>query len=138
MKPISSLLLAATVMAAGAARADAVTDWNTRAGDFIAEAKMGTPPAVRLMAIVQTAVHDAVGDASARQPDAAARSVAIDAAVAAANRAVLVKALPAQEPAITNAYKATVAALPEGAARAAGIDAGEKAAQAVLAARADD
>jgi hypothetical protein len=121
----------------GTASADAVTDWNTRAGELIAEAKLGTPPAVRLMAILQTAVHDAAGQA-AEQRLRAQQAIAVDAAVAAASRTVLARLLPAQEAAIASAYTASLAAIPEGAARNAGIEAGEKAAQAVLAARADD
>lgn len=121
------------------AHADAVTDWNTRAGEWIAESRMGTPPAVRVVAVLQTAVHEAVSDAARREPRGSAQAVALDAAVAAANRAVLAKLLPpAQQNAISAAYTAQLAALPEGAARTAGVEAGEKAAQAVLAARADD
>lgn len=113
------------------ARADAVTDWNARANDLLAEARMGTPPAVRLMALVQTAVLESVEAAQARRASA-------DAAVAAANRAMLLRLLPAQEAAIQSAYQAAVAALPDGAAKSEGIEAGEKAAAAVLASRADD
>lgn len=113
------------------ARADAVTDWNARANDLLAEARMGTPPAVRLMALVQTAVLESVEAAQARRASA-------DAAVAAANRAMLLRLLPAQEAAIQNAYQAAIAALPDGPAKTEGIEAGEKAAAAVLASRADD
>jgi hypothetical protein len=116
------------------ARADAVTDWNVRAGDFIVEAKLGPPPAMRIMALTQTAVADAV-QAAAQSP---AGKASVDAAVAAANRATLARLLPQQEAAITAAYQAALAVLPEGPARNAGVDAGERAAAAVLAARADD
>lgn len=127
----ANLLLAAALAAAAAnpARADAVTDWNLKAGELLAEAKLGTPPAVRVMAIVQTAVHEA---ASAAAP------ASVDAAVAAANRATLAKLLPTQQAAVQAAYQAALAALPDGDAKSAGIAAGERAAQAVLAARADD
>lgn len=135
MKTFKQLLLAGAIAAglAGTAQADAVTDWNARAGQFVLDAKMGTPPAVRLMAVVQTAVHEAVASLP-RQGDA----TAVDAAVAAANRASLLKLLPAQEAAIQSAYQAAVGALPEGPAKANGLATGERAAQAVLATRADD
>ena len=121
------------------AHADAVTDWNTRAGEWIAEARMGTPPAVRLVAVLQTAVHEAVTDAARREPRGAPQAATLDAAVAAANRSVLAKLLPpAQQNAVAAAYTAHLATLPEGASRASGIEAGEKAAQAVLAARSND
>ena len=112
-----------------AAYADAVTTWNTKAGDLIADAKMGTPPAIRLMALVQTAVHEAVKAVPAASGDAA---------VAAANRVTLLRLLPSQEAAINAAYQAALANVADGPARTAGVEAGEKAAAAVLAARADD
>ena len=40
--------------------ADVITDWNIKAGEIVTESKLGTPPAIRAMAIVQTAVYDAV------------------------------------------------------------------------------
>ncbi len=119
------------------ARADSVTDWNAMAGDMIVQAKMGTPPAVRLMAIVQTAVHEALGAVQLLQTGDGT-GIAADAAIAAANRASLVKLLPQQAAAIDAAYKSAVARLPDGPARAAGIAAGEQAAERVLAWRADD
>jgi hypothetical protein len=118
---------------ANPARADAVTDWNTKAADFITEAKLGTPPAVRVMAIVQTAVHEAV-----QQAPAAPHAVAQDAAVAAASRAALRALMPGQQAAIETAYQAALAMLPDTPARASGINAGERAAAAVLAARAKE
>ena len=42
------------------AHADAVIDWNLRANELVVESKLGTPPAMRAMAIVQTAVLEAV------------------------------------------------------------------------------
>jgi hypothetical protein len=111
------------------ARADAVTDWNARVSDVITEAKMGTPPAVRLMAMVQTAVQDAA---------VAARDVSADAAIAAANRAVLLKMVPSQQAAIEAAYKAAMDLVPEGAAKSAGAALGEQAAAKVMASRAGD
>ncbi|HSW04085.1 vanadium-dependent haloperoxidase [Aquabacterium sp.] len=119
----------AVLQFASPAHADAVTDWNVKAGEFIAEAKLGTPPAMRVMAVVQTAVHDAV-----QQVPPAAQ----DAAVAAANRAALSALLPAQKAAIEASYTAMLAALPDAPAKATGIAAGERAAAAVLAARAKE
>lgn len=129
--------IAVACFAAVQARADAVTDWNTVAGDLVVQSKMGTPPAVRVMAIVQTAVHEAVASSQLLQPGAGS-AVAADAAVAAANRATLAKLLPQQEAAITAAYRNALAKMEDGPARAAGIAAGEQAAARVLAWRADD
>jgi hypothetical protein len=127
--PIAFLLAAAAVITTPLARADAITDWNVKTGELITEAKIGTPPAVRVMAIVQTAAHDALRRSPA---DGAV------AAVAAAHRVTLTRLLPAQQPLIDAAYQHAIGALPDGAARSGGIAAGEAAAQAVLAARADD
>ena len=135
------LFVAATwLAAAGVAHADAVTDWNQRAGGFIGDARMGTPPAVRVMALVQTAVLDGVlavtGKGTSVQSEAV--SVSVQAAVAAANRATLLPLLPTQAAAIEAAYGAALAGLPEGPAKAAGLQAGERAAAAVFAQRAED
>jgi len=130
--PNKVAIAAAVLLAAAAlqARADAVIDWNTKANDFIVESKLGTPPAMRAMAIVQTAVYEAVKNA--------APGASLDAAVAAANRVALAKLLPAQHAAIDAAWHAAITRLPEDSARSAGIQAGQKAANEVLAARADD
>jgi hypothetical protein len=112
------------------ARADAVVDWNVRANEIVVESKLGTPPAMRVMAIAQAAVHDAV--------TAAAPGASVDAAVAAANRATLLKLLPAQQATIERAYQAALASIPSSSSKTSGIEMGEKAASAVLAARADD
>jgi hypothetical protein len=138
-------VLAATLVTAFTldAHADAVSDWNAKAGGIIVESRVGTPPAIRIMAIVQTAAYDAVNAITRRYPAAgsqpeAAPGASVDAAVAAANRATLVKLLPAQQESIEKAYHAAVAAVPEGPAKAAGVAVGERAAAAVIAARAED
>ena len=129
LKPFVLSAVAAAVAASGA-RADVITDWNLKTADLVTEARLGTPPAIRLMALVQTAAHGAVATAP--------RGASVDAAVAAAHRAVLAKLLPAQLASIDAAVQPALAALPEGAAKAAGIAAGEKAAADVLAQRLDD
>ncbi|HET9024310.1 MAG TPA: vanadium-dependent haloperoxidase [Burkholderiaceae bacterium] len=116
--------------AAGGASADAVTDWNVKANDIVIEAKLGTPPAIRVMAYAQTAVHRAVAGAT--------KGASLDAAVASANRAVLSKLLPAQQASVDKAYEAALAAIAEGAAKANGVAAGERAAAEVFAQRAKD
>jgi hypothetical protein len=137
LAPAGAVALAVALIAAAAqtARADVVTDWNQQANAIVADAKLGPPPAYRVMALVQTAVQDAV---SAAQALPQGGDVAVAAAVAAANRATLAKLLPAQEAAVAAAFQKALSALPEGAARAAGVTAGEQAAAALLARRADD
>jgi PAP2 superfamily len=129
LAPVLAAVLA--LCSTDAARADAITDWNIKSAEIVTEAKIGTPPAVRVMALVQTAAHEALRRAGADR-------TAAQAAIAAAHRTTFAKMLPAQQALTEAAYQAALAALPEGAAKAAGIAAGEAAAQAVLAKRSDD
>ena len=131
----TALTAVALAAIASHARADVITDWNTKAGEIVVESKLGTPPANRVMAIVQTAVLEAVNAAARRQPG---RADAIDAAVAAANRTTMLKLMPAQEASIHAAASAALAKIADGPAKSAGLAAGDEAAAAVLAARADD
>ena len=131
MKLIASLSLAIGALCTTAARADAVTDWNIVSGEVITEAKIGTPPAVRVMAIVQTAAYQAVLAATKRGAN-------VEAALAAAHRVTLAKLLPAQQTMVDTAYQGALSKMSDSAAKFDGIADGEKAANAVLAARADD
>ena len=139
------LALAVAVLAGSAldANADAVTDWNVKAGELIAEAKLGTPPAIRVVAITQTAVYGAVNAITQRFPasgpqPARTDGASVEAAVAAANRATLAKLLPSQQASIDAAYNAALAMLPDGNAKSAGIAVGESAAALAIALRAAD
>ena len=135
-------LSAALLAGSFGASADVITEWNTKAGELVVEAKLGTPPANRVLAIVQTAVYDGVNTITGRYPaprqPEPAPGASIDAAVAAANRITLMKLIPAQQAAIDAAYQAALATVTDGPAKTAGIAVGERAAAAVLAARADD
>ncbi|MGM9490372.1 vanadium-dependent haloperoxidase [Ideonella sp. YS5] len=132
MAPLVGALFAACAVPA---RADAITDWNQRSAQVIAEARMGTPPAVRVMALVQTAAYEAARDA-ARSPDPSAQ--AIDVAIAAAHRSAFLQLLPAQRATIDTAFQAALAQIPDDALLSQQLAVGEKAAQRVLAERADD
>ncbi|HEY9107481.1 MAG TPA: DUF3455 domain-containing protein, partial [Roseateles sp.] len=101
------------------------------AGELLMQAKLGTPPAVRLVAIVQTAVHEAVADAQRLQ-------ASHDAAIAAANRAALTQLLPQQAADIDAAYRKAMDKLGNATAVSEGAAAGELAARRVLAWRASD
>ena len=140
---IASLVVAASLLACATARADAVCDWNAKVGEIIVDAKMGPPPANRAMAIVHTAVFEAVNAITKRYSAGglkleAAPGASVDAAIAAANRTALSKLLPSQQAAIDAAYQAALAKIADGAAKTSGIAVGEQAAAAILAARAGD
>lgn len=123
--------------------ADAVTDWNQRAGDIVVNANIGPLPAERALAIVQTSVYEAVNAITQRYPISdvklqAAPGASIEAAVAAANRAVLTKLVPFQKTEIDNVYQAALTVIADETAKMRGIAVGEEAAAAVFALRSDD
>jgi hypothetical protein len=129
LRPLIAALIAASCVFGAPAGADAVTEWNARAAHIVAAAKPNTPVANRMMAIIQTAVFEAVK----ASPEASR-----EAAVAAANRAALSALVPAQKEVIESAYQKAITSIQGGADRAAGIEAGEKAAARVIERRADD
>lgn len=133
----------AAFLGAPAAGADVVTDWNVIAADITVAAGQGAPPANRTLAMVQTAVYEAVNAITKRYPPDrvtpnAAPDASVAAAVGAANRAMLSRLLPSQQATIDKAYGIALAAIADGPAKTAGIAVGEQAAAAVLAWRADD
>jgi PAP2 superfamily len=139
----ASLIFAASLITSPVASADAVCDWNTQAGVIIVSARMGPPPANRAMAVVHTAVYEAVNTITKRYPAGAlkleaAPGASVDAAIAAANRTTLARLLPSQQAAIDSAYHAALAKIADGPAKTSGIAVGEQAAAAILAMRADD
>lgn len=144
VRPALLLLAAiASIAASPAARADEVTDWNTKAGEIISMTTTRPPIANRALAIVQTAVYAAVNAITRRYPDSgpgleAPRDASVAAAIAAANHAALLGLAPAQRAAIDAAYQEALAKVADGPAKTAGIAVGENAAHAVLAAREHD
>lgn len=137
------LVLAGSLLAGPMAWADVVTDWNITAGDIAVAAKLPPPPTYRAMAMVQSAVYEAVNAITKRYPPDrvkldAGPGASVDSAVAAANRATLLKLVPSQQAAIDSAYQTALSAIPDGSAKTEGIAVGEKAAAAILAVRADD
>ena len=62
------LVVAASLLAGPMARADVVTDWNVKASDIVVDAKLGPPPANRVLAIVHTAVYEAANAITKRYP----------------------------------------------------------------------
>jgi hypothetical protein len=135
-------LFAALVLAGAPARADVVTDANAKAGDIVSK-HPSTPISVRMMAIVQVSVFEAVNAITRRYPTyrvqmTPAPGASVDAAVAAATRTALLKLMPAQQAGIEADYQALLGPLPDGQAKTNGIAAGEQAAAAVLASCAND
>jgi hypothetical protein len=140
---LALLAIAVSLAAAPAARADAVTDWNIKAGTVVVDARLGPPVGNRVMAIVQTSVYEAANGITKRYPATSLKleaepGASVDAAVAAANQATLAKLVPSQATAVESAYAAALARIADGPAKTGGIAIGQRAAAAILALRADD
>ena len=122
-------------------QADVITDWNQKASEITVAHQPG-PWGQTPMAVVQAAVFEAVNAITRRYPKAgylkleAPAGTSIEAAVAAANRAVLSRMATTQTASIEAAYQAALAAIPEGPAKTDGVALGEKAAAGILALRA--
>src|SRR5438876_7003698 len=132
------LVVAASWLAGPRVHADVVTDWSSTAGEIAVAGKLPPGGAYRTVAVVQTAVYEAVNAITKRYPPArvslqAAPGASVEAAVAAANRATLAALAPLQQGTIDKAYQAALATLPDGPAKTAGIAVGEQAATAILA-----
>ena len=137
------LLAAMLVLSTPTADADVVSDANAKAAETVS--RLPAPPiTVRMMAIVQVSVFEAVNAITGRYPAyraklAPAPGASVDAAVASATRTALLKLMPAaQHPAVEADYGALLGSVPDGPAKAAGIALGEQAATAIVASCADD
>ena len=138
---VGMALATALVCAPGAARADAVLDWNA----IMVRTVAGQNPFAqgRTAAVAQLAVFEAVNAISGdyrpylggivAPPDASTEAAAVAAA-----HAVLRAYVPAEAAALDAAQASSLAGIPEGPAKAKGLLAGESAAAAVMALRADD
>ena len=140
---ITRRIMAVFALVVPIARADVVTDWNVKANAVVTAAKLPPPPAYRMMAMTQTAVYEAINAITKRYAPGhvtldAAADASVDAAVAAANRVMLLKLVPSQQAAIESECQGALSAIPDGPAKTAGIAAGEKASAAILAWRSDD
>jgi hypothetical protein len=149
MKTVHGLIrtgigLFAVVILAGVpyAHADVVTEANAKAAD-VASRIPATPIAVRMMAIVQVSVFEAVNAVTGRYPSYRAKitpepGASVEAAVAAATRTALSKLAPALQTVIDADYQAQLGSVADGPAKTAGIAIGEQAATAIVAMCADD
>ncbi len=121
------------------ARADSVANW----ADTTTEIATDGPNTLRTMALAQTAVYEAVNAITARYPrDRVAlgpsQGASIDAAIAAASRAVLLHEAPTLKVRTETAYARALAPIEAGDARTRGISIGERAAADALAKHSGD
>jgi hypothetical protein len=125
------------------ARADVVTDWNNAALQAIRVDRTAPPRASRNLAILHTAIFDAVNGISRRHEtyfysDNVSASASPEAAASAAARKVLVALHPAHQAAFDSAYATALAAIADGPQKNEGVAFGGRVADAILAWRAND
>jgi hypothetical protein len=137
------VILCGCLIAVRPALGDAATDWNVKACDIAVEASLPTPYANRALAIVHTAIFEAVNAITRRYPKTdfgvdAPNGASVDSAVAAASHVTLLKLFPLQKDSIEAAYHAALAKIPDGKSKSDGITVGENSASAILSRRIDD
>jgi hypothetical protein len=140
---IALLMAVISLFSISRVQADAVTEWNQRAGDIVINGNVGPLPAERILAMVQAAVYEATNAITQRYPISdlkltAAPGASVEAAVAAVNHAILSRFLPSQQAVIEKAYEAALEVIAGGRSKTAGIAVGEKAAAEILTLRAHD
>jgi hypothetical protein len=136
-------VLVAVLVSPVVAAADVVTEWNERALACTTAAKQPPFTATRTMAMVHTAMFDAVNSIEQRYAPYRVKEVApagssSEAAGVAAAHAVLTKLFPDQKAAIDASYADSLARIRDDSGKASGIAAGERVAREILALRAGD
>ena len=137
------VLLGVAIIFPSASAADVVTEWNEKANTAVLEAKIFSHAASRVMAIVHSAMFDAINSIEGRYTPykfkvSAPAGSSPEAAGAAAAHAALVTLFPEQKAALDAEYAASLAQIPDGPGKNAGIAVGEQVAAKVLAWRASD
>jgi membrane-associated phospholipid phosphatase len=137
------ILLVTTLARAFAAHADIVTDWNEVALRAIKTDQTPPPLASRALAILHTAIYDAVnGITRSHEPylvsDEPWGEASVEAAALAAGHFVLVQLYPAQQATFDAVYHNGLGATDDTPTQRAGIAWGESVANAILAVRAND
>jgi len=128
---------------AGIARADEVTKWNGVMLDAIRATGAPPPRASRAMAIVSTAVYDAVNSIDRLNHPYAIDTIAPagtsrEAAAAAAAHRALIGLFPTQQAALDNALATSLATIPDGVGKTGGINLGVYVGEQMLALRSTD
>ena len=139
----SSLVAMALLLAPLIAAADAVTEWNEKTVAASAQAKQLPAAASRTVAIVHTAMFDAINSIEGRYSPykfkvSATPGSSSEAAGVAAAHAVLLKLFPEQKADLDAAYAASLARIPDGNGKTSGIAVGEEVASKIFALRASD
>jgi hypothetical protein len=132
-----------TTLAVWPARADVVTDWNNAALQAIRLDRTAPPRASRNLAILHTAIYDAVNGINRQHDtyfysDNVPAGASTEAAASAAAHKILVALHPARQADFDAAYTAALARLANGPRTDQGLAFGGRVADAILAWRAND
>ena len=135
--------VAAVAAMTGVARSDVVTDWNTELLNSIKAGSVNPPMATRGMAMVHTAIYDAVNSIDdTHQPYHVNLNVpgttSREAAAAQAARDVLVHLYPARTAIFDARLSTHLSAIADGADKTAGIGLGSSVAASIIALRTGD
>jgi hypothetical protein len=140
---VLSLLIVSVLFGSGAARADAVSDWNTIAVNTAVANHQNPFAQARYAAIVQVAVFEAVNAITGEYqpylgtitapPGASPEAAAIEAAYK-----VLGAYFSASQPTLNAAWIISMQSIPDGQAKTDGIATGDAAAATMIALRAND
>jgi len=126
----------AVLLLAPAVPADVVTQWSATSAELVSNAQLTPPVAYRAMALIETAMLDALESLPAAAGERGPQ--ALEPLVASACHVMLLELAPRQREAIEQAHAALLARVPAGPEREAALAAGARAAQALLAARGRD
>jgi hypothetical protein len=129
----------ALFLVAFGSHADTVADWAYKTTEIATDG----PNTIRTMALVQNAVYEAVNAITAHYPQdrvdlGPTAGASIDAAIAAASRAVLLHEAPGLQAQIEAAYGQVLGTIPDDPARMLGVNVGGRAAADELAKHIDD
>ena len=131
------VLFAAATLFPSVSVGDVVTEWNQQANTCVLEAKIFPFAGTRVMAIVHTAMFDAINSIEGRYTPykfkvAAPAGASPEAAGVAAAHAALIRLFPEQKSALDAAYGASLARISDGSGKVAGIAVGEDVAARIL------
>ena len=140
---LKNLVVSVTLSCASIAAGDVVTDWNTAALTAIKTGRTGPPPASRALAILHTAIYDAVnGIIRTHEPyfvkEKGPTNASEEAAASAAARKVLITLFPTNATTFDQLHEATLAGIRDNARKRRGLEWGEDVAKRILAWRDDD
>ncbi len=143
LTPSAMLSVAETLESRELLTANPVLNWNEVLLDAIRIDRTAPPNAARAMALVQTAIYDAVnsidqGHEAYLVQVAASADASKEAAVAAAGQRTLTSLFPAQQATFDAAFAATLAAIPDGLSESRGVAVGQSVADQILTRRGTD